>query len=156
MKGIVITEKNKNWVYGRLKKFFGHQRFVCWHQFSGGMRKRIGHVIELSSSRQKIDIRRYRNIRYNMCEVGGKEYLRIHISPNEGMVFYPGTEVWFLGDRILTKEPMPSSFRPGRNYCYMCYQIARGFDLSMFDHDVSGWGTYGTERADPQKFYYNV
>ena len=129
MKGVVITEKNKNQVFGRLMKFFDHQDFIVWHQFSGGMRKRPGHMIKLTKSDHIVNVRRpYYSIFYEKRNVGQVEYLRVVMSPMEAMAICVGHEVWFLGNRIVIKEVQhwhdsTSIYRR----LYMVFQIAKGW-----------------------------
>lgn len=138
MKGIVITQQNCRMVHGRLVKFFHrHENFLVWHQFDGGMRKRIGHYIMLDEdiSGKMVpwkfdDMRSVHNIQIrsnNPFEVLRIIFEHDRYDPDdydyEGFVLSIGDEVLFLGSRIVVKTRM--RIIEGYDYLYQCFQIIR-------------------------------
>lgn len=141
MKGVVITEKNKNQVFGRLMKFFSHKTFVMWHQFGGGMRKRPGHTVQLYDD-YIVDVIKVRNVSYGRDTVNGEDCIRLVMSLIEHMLIKTGYEVWFLGNRIVMKAPEhwpdPTSkySQPKYRQRYMVFQIAKGWSAAKPLHSI--------------------
>lgn len=124
MKSIVITKKNAKWVFSRLEKFFRHKNFLCWHQFSGGMKKRIGHIVRGGrySDGYSFDVmRKYHNVELRYPEPKFGPGLIVDLNYDEGLLIKPGDSVAFLGNRIILKQ------KDGviGTYCYQCFQILK-------------------------------
>ena len=133
MKGVVITEENKKQVYGRLEKFFKHQNFVIWHQFDCGMKKRLGHYINVKEPfedvLQKYDVMREANgcSCYNYVKTfsiyGSYEVFSVHYGDCV-TEFKVGDEVLFLGNRIIVKQPFKHCIEDV-DFLYLCIQIKK-------------------------------
>ena len=116
MKGIVVDEKNYLRVAGKLKKFFMHGDISMWHQFDCGMKKRIGHMIEVDG--EKFDVKRnYPSVTTHLAKDG---FFIVFMNENEGFVLQYDDEVWFLGNRIIIKTEWCAD---DKNYIYECFQI---------------------------------
>ena len=128
MKTIVITDKNYRWVFSKLKKFFDHENFVCWHQWGGGMRKRLGHIIEIHSPgypAYKVDVtRQYHRVSSTVEETfDGDPLFRVSLNYDNALAIIPnrGIAVSFLGNRVIIKRYDKFSDR----YLYECFQILK-------------------------------
>lgn len=122
MKGIVVTEYNFNMIVSKLEKFLSHRKFRTWHQFKGGMHKRIGHYVCIELS-EGIKLNVMRSVLVWKCEKRyhtGKPIFAIYADDIVKLVRL-GMTVWFLGNRVIFKEPY--SLLPERKYLYTCFQI---------------------------------
>ena len=126
MKTIVITDKNYRWVFSRLKKFFDHENFVCWHQWGGGMRKRLGHIVEIrrpDMPAYKTNVtRRYYQVRTRIyLDIPEKPLFHVTLDFDSGLGLIPGDAVAFLGNRIIIR-----TWNVALNqYLYECFQILK-------------------------------
>lgn len=117
MKGIVITEDNRNMVYGRLKKFFENHSVASWHNFNGGMRKRVKpyHGIVTFYWNPKIELD-YDNFL--------KEHIiHFYLGYKHSDYVKDGDEIQFLGNRIVIKQLWMGGIYEDKKYIYSCYQI---------------------------------
>lgn len=134
MKIITITEKNANWVIGRLNRFFKHDKMLVWHQFDCGIRKRLGSIIDLgvnsrpfNNPKKMVDVTRmYDGVsfrKYNNPYI--VDYYRdtvacIDLNYDEGYTIGIGDKIVFLGNRIIVRNNFNMI---GHQYLYTCFQI---------------------------------
>ena len=126
---MVITEKNKAQVYGRIKKSFDGKDVVTWHTFKGGMKKRISSYTKGvfrydDMLHQRLSVRHW--FKKVIVEINTFGNLLISLSDDDTVAVSVGDEILFLGNRIVIKK-RESSFREyGINYSYQCIQIDNG------------------------------
>lgn len=120
MRGKVVSKENALVVKGRLKKFFGHGSFVVWHQWDGGMRKRLGRYVTLFTGCSVCVERRYSGVEVVEHSEFPDVVLGVRLSHDDGLVIKLGDEVWFLGNRVILKTKSPLS---NHDYLYECFQI---------------------------------
>ena len=120
MKGVVITEKNYRQVVGRLNKFFTHPEFECWHCIDGGMKKRIKPTVFALGSNLSTKTNFFQH-RFDVITEDLQRYAvvaRLKIGRCGTFPFCFGTEVYFLGSRIITTQSVGLD-----HTAYTCFQI---------------------------------
>ena len=129
---MVITEKNFKSVAGRVKKFIKSDRnYLVWHQWTGGMRKRIGTTIPMDYDDDLFSLIHNPPKRYNTqhdayeveCRVVDDMILINYVDKMDdscGFDLTIGDEIRFYGNRIVTKT---KSVVPKYKYCYEVLQI---------------------------------
>ena len=126
MNGIVITDRNIEWIASRMKKFFRQHEIVGWHSFDCGgrcMKKRIPTYFYDKHGRYKT-VRRFRHVDVGVMhyKLYGRDIPYIYISSptiTHGSL-YLGDVIKFSGNRIQCRTNWHTSHR---NYRYRTYQI---------------------------------
>ena len=137
MNKITITKENIARIEGQLKKFFRDRKFIGWHTWTGGMRKRIGYLvpIDCENGTEFYDVRR----QYDQFEViRGNDSIIIKYYDTHSRYDYHcyddddgdgsecctmleyGDQIAFLGNRIIVKTKSPI---PKHKYLYECFQV---------------------------------
>jgi len=128
MKSVVITEKNFNHIVAKLTKFFEHENIACWHQFRGGMKKRIHSMIRDSRFGKFDTMRFYDNVQVKPVHTAdNKKFIRIDLRDDsfnyEGFLLEVGYEIAFIGNRIIVKRPYKRLGFDKEGFLYECFQI---------------------------------
>ena len=129
MKTIEITENNANWIIGRLNRFFRHKNFIVWHQFNGGMKKRISRYLKFPHNKYTpytYDINTsslYLNVElFPVSDIKYPDVIaRITLSDCSMVVIALGDRVTFLGNRIIISNDRGTN---GSRF-YQCFQICK-------------------------------
>lgn len=100
MKVLTVTEKNFNFIAGRLMKFFNHKNFVSWYQLSGGVKKRISTTI----NREDMTCH-YSNVKFEVGEdlFTGNPVMVYYLSHNDTGSIIIGDKVAFLGNSVIIR-----------------------------------------------------
>lgn len=128
MKSVVITEKNFNHIVAKLTKFFEHENIACWHQFRGGMKKRIHRMIR-NTRFDKIDTMRfYYDVQVKtVTTVDNERCIKIILRDDcldyEGILLKVGYKIAFIGNRIIIRTPYKRFGFHKEGFLYECFQI---------------------------------
>lgn len=124
MNGIVITEKNFNYVASRMVKFFNGADVINWHSFDCGMKRHIptDFISNYGSAKGK-HIRcvyRYNHVSAKVGESSGRKYIAIRLNNDCKWYYEIGDVVKFCGNRIQTRTKfLGNDFV----WCYDTYQL---------------------------------
>lgn len=141
-----VTEENYKWIFSKVTKFFeGREGFTSWHQFYGGMKKRVRtvhnnrkfptfyHIGNLDRNFVPDSERVIHTYQYGfeVCSHEDEDHipedvLVVRMNDDEGFCIHPGDKVAFLGNRILIRTE--SAVNPYK-YCYQMFQILKEKDF---------------------------
>lgn len=131
-----ITEDNIKRIAGQLRKFFlaskipgrfcGRDEVLVWHQWTGGMKKRIGHVIDVvdffDGHHEAFDTMRTCTS-FSIRETANSILIEFYNGTSDEPSLFSihiGDNIAFVGNRIIVKT---RSLIEEYKYLYMCFQI---------------------------------
>ena len=123
MNPMIITDKNINDVYTRLRKFFYNRNqtgFEAWHDYDCGFKKRIKRYIDEEGNR--LDAQRYPAPVMITLE-GNRSYGRcisVQLVAGEGFELCCGDKIAFYGNRIVCRTDWPHN--DSIKYIYSTFQ----------------------------------
>lgn len=131
MKGIIITEKNYNFIASKVKKFFeNHPNIEEWHTWRGGMKKRISKFTKVSPNHNIEIVNHYGYVSMRTNKPLYSPYspkhsiLIIELDNDSSFAIREGMEILFLSNRIIIKEMDYVFHNYGCRFLYTCYQIS--------------------------------
>ena len=124
MKGIIVTQDNMASIYGKLKKFFNHNKFISWHNFDQGSKRKIRKHIFIDKRKVDTTINLKRPVSIELDPNFGR-LIRVRLTdvPYRAFVIVEGDKIKFDGSKIIIKSKF--ILQDLHKYIYRVFQIAK-------------------------------